>query len=263
MRKSSRERRAQEAINWCEKVNALYAGSIKQSIDGTKVYDGECSVEETGVTQKIVVRADDTATAVMETTNDDEKVIVLNFASFKHPGGGFRSGSMAQEESLCHHSTLYPVINSFKSFYEDNLAQVNRGLYADRALYSPDIVFIDGGDGYCREKRCGVITCAAPNKTNWLKFNSFTEEENRKALESRIEFVLRIAVAEGADTLVLGAFGCGVFKQDPKEVAEIFKEGLKRYRFKKVIFAIPRGRNGEDKNLEVFQDVFKDWKEKD
>jgi uncharacterized protein (TIGR02452 family) len=54
------------------------------------------------------------------------------------------------------------------------------------------------------------------------------------------------------DFPILGAFGCGVFKQNPTEVANIFKELINNYEFKGVLFAIPGGAN-----LQAFIDVFK------
>ena len=120
-------------------------------------------------------------------------------------------GSSAQEEDLCRHSYLYSVISTFDSmFYEWNRNNTNRG------LYSPDVVFDN-------KTNCSVITVPAPNKSVMFQYSSFTEEENSKALAERIKFVVDIASENNVKTLILGAFGCGVFKQDPIEVATLFK----------------------------------------
>lgn len=102
-----------------------------------------------------------------------------------------------------------------------------------------------------------VITCAAPNKSAAQKYQNVSDEENTRVLRLRIKFVLDIAKNNQVNTLILGAYGCGVFGQDPKEVASIFKEYLENSHkcFKKVIFAIPEGRDG---NLEFFKSVFVD-----
>ena len=72
-----------------------------------------------------------------------------------------------------------------------------------------------------------------------------TNEENSKVLDERVHFILDIAAERGVETLILGAFGCGVFGQDPYEVAAVFKKYLEQeYKcFKKVIFAVPQGMN--------------------
>ena len=112
-------------------------------------------------------------------------------------------------------------------------------MYKNRALYSPNVTFINPKDD--SEVICDVITCAAPNYSAGFKYGNVSKEENSKYLDSRIKFVLDIAADQKIDTLILGAFGCGVFKQNPQEVAEIFIKYLKTTHkcFKKVIFAIP------------------------
>ena len=88
------------------------------------------------------------------------------------------------------------------------------------------------------------------------KYQNVSDEENTKVLRSRIKFVLDMATVNEVDTLILGAYGCGVFGQDPNEVANIFKEYLTTTHkgcFSKVVFAIP---NGRDKNLQAFEKVF-------
>ncbi|WP_278735603.1 TIGR02452 family protein [Anaerotignum lactatifermentans] len=104
---------------------------------------------------------------------------------------------------------------------------------------------------------CDVIACAAPNKTVALKYcgNVVTEKTNLMELQKRILFVLNIAAKNNVDTLILGAYGCGVFGQSPIEVAKVFKKLLSVYRPCQIIFAIPQ--NDSNKNFEVFQDVFK------
>ena len=179
-----------------------------------------------------------------------EKIAALNFASYKHPGGGFMKGSSAQEESICHESNLYNVISQFgDSFYAENNEDKNKALYRDKGLYSPDIVFERGN----RQALCDVITCASPNKKVAQKYCYVSDSQNYKALESRIKFVLDIAEDNNVDTLILGAYGCGVFGQDPIEVANLFKQELRGRSFKKVVFAIPKGRNG---NYDAFRRVF-------
>ena len=197
--------------------------------------------------------ATDTVTAIFSFASG--KTAALNFASHKNPGGMFIKGSKAQEECLCHESNLYNILRTFENtYYTYNRQHLNRALYIDRALYTPDVLFERNGASI----QVDVITCAAPNKTAAQKYQNVTDEENSEVLRKRIKFVLDIAYIEGVETLILGAYGCGVFGQDASEVAQIFKELLPLYPFKQVIFAIPQG-NG---NFEQFKEVWID-KEKE
>ena len=145
------------------------------------------------------------------------------------------------------------MLSQKQDFYEWNKKHKNKALYLDRGLYSPNIRFERGNLFSCS---CDVITCAAPNKSAAQKYQNVSDEENTKVLRSRIRFVLDIAKYNDVDTLILGAYGCGVFGQNPKEVAETFRECLNTSHkncFSKVIFAIPKGR---DNNLQAFEKVF-------
>lgn len=188
---------------------------------------------------------------------NEGKVAVLNFSSYKHPGGMFIEGSSAQEECLCHASNLYNVLIHFQTdFYDWNCKHLNRSLYLNRGLYSPDVKFKYKEKYY----NCDVLTCAAPNKTSAQRYCKVTNEENLNILDERINFLLGIAANQKVDTLILGAYGCGVFGQDPYEVATIFKKHLQTDKkcFKKVIFAIPTGAGRFNENLNNFFNVFND-----
>jgi uncharacterized protein (TIGR02452 family) len=116
-------------------------------------------------------------------------------------------------------------------------------------LYTPDVYFKYDDDN---ETFCDVITCAAPNITPSRKYGwGITNEENSAALDSRIKFVLDIAADNEVETLILGAFGCGVFGQDATEVISIFKKHLETTHkncFKNVIFAIPNDGRSDNYN---------------
>lgn len=102
--------------------------------------------------------------------------------------------------------------------------------------------------------KCDVITCAAPNFATASNIYNVSKEENTSVLESRIKFILYVAAAQQVDTLILGAFGSGVFGQDATEVAEITMKLLKRYNgvFKKVVFAVI---DEKSTNYKAFNDV--------
>ena len=254
---TDKEKRAEQARKHTNEMAKKYSRCIETSILATKIYDSKCFDNNKGTkineTTVISVENIDSVSAVMKYASPT--TAVLNFSSYKHPGGMFINGSKAQEECLCHESFLYNVLKEFQSsFYDWNNKHKNRALYLNRGLFSPGIWFFKDKT----HVECSVITCAAPNKSAAQKYQNVSDEENTKVLRSRIKFVLNIAKDNNIETLILGAYGCGVFGQDPTEVAGIFKEYLTTsYQdyFKKVVFAIPDGRNN---NLQAFKKVFCD-----
>lgn len=241
--RSRKDELAKKAVIHTKEMSKKYKSEIALSIENTKFYDGQPILETSGDLPKIEVVDLDSVSAIHRYSS--ENMAVLNFASYKFPGGGFIRGSSAQEEALCQHSYLYNVISEFDStVYEWNRNNLNKGMYLNRGLYSPDIIFDD-------KTKCSVITVPAPNKSVMLKYGNFTEEENAKALLHRIKLVVDIAEENNVKTLILGAFGCGVFKQDPFEVATLFKKVLRGSSFEKVVFAIPRGAN-----YNAFKEIF-------
>lgn len=254
---SDKEERAEQAREHTKKMAEKYNRCIGASILATKIYDTdyfkntEFEEDVDRVNTEIIVENIDSVGAVMKYGNP--KSAVLNFSSYKKPGGMFINGSKAQEECLCHESFLYNVLKEFQlEFYDWNNRHKNKALYLNRGLFSQGIWFFKGND----HVECSVITCAAPNKSAAQKYQNVSDEENTKVLKSRIKFVLDIAKDNNVNTLILGAYGCGVFGQNASEVASIFKEYLNTtYKscFRKVIFAIPKGR---DNNLQTFERVF-------
>ena len=251
---NNKEERAKKAQAHTRVMNDTYKDEIQQCIEDTVVYDVNfsCNKKDDNNT-KIIIEPLDSVSAIMKYSKRDNRTAVLNFSSYKNPGGGFLCGSKAQEECLCHESFLYNVLKEFQyTFYDWNNQHKNKALYLNRGLYSPRITFFRDTDIL----ECDVITCASPNKSAAQQYQNVSNEENLEVLKSRIKFVLDIAADNCVETLILGAYGCGVFGQDPTEVASIFKEYLETTHkcFEKVVFAIPNGRDG---NLEAFKKVFK------
>ena len=180
-----------------------------------------------------------------------KKVAILNFASYTNPGGMFLAGSTAQEESLCHESNLYQNLKANQDFYDYNKAHKNRGLYSNRAIYTRNVYFIRDN----LVKKCDVITCAAPNLSAFgynKIINPNMMRENELTLKSRCDFIRRICDAEHIDKVILGAWGCGVFKQDPEMVATFLKEAFKDSNID-CIYAVPTGFHKE--NYKAFNEI--------
>jgi uncharacterized protein (TIGR02452 family) len=182
------------------------------------------------------------ATRRLAATTDGE-VGALNFASAHHPGGGFLSGASAQEESLARASGLYACLQAAPDFYRYHRA--NRDLlYSDRVVYSPTVpVFRDDAGVLLEEPyRVAILTAAAPNAGALLERAPGRLAEVRAALRSRSAKVLATAHRHGHRVLVLGAWGCGVFGNDPQDVAAAFAEhlldGAFTGRFAQVLFAV-------------------------
>lgn len=168
-------------------------------------------------------------------------VACLVFASAKNPGGGFLSGAQAQEESIARSSALYPCQNAARGFYDFHRSQPDVR-YSDRVIYSPGVPVFRGDDGVLLDVPYAVsfLTAAAPNLGAIEANQPETAASVPGVLAARAERVLAVASAHGHRKLVLGAWGCGVFKNDPAVVAAAFAAGLARAgrRFDHVVFAV-------------------------
>lgn len=197
------------------------------------------------------------------------KVAVLNFANPENPGGGVQNGAMAQEECLCRSSNLYPCLcdkSVFADFYlyHRNLRSF---FYSDRLIYTKGVtVFKDDSDvpQLMPENewfQVDVITCSAP----YIARRKYTNQAALKELfKSRIKNIFEAAVDNGAEVLVLGAFGCGAFKNPPEIVAkafhEVIEENAYHTKFKRIVFAI-KSTVGDDPymacpNITAFEEEF-------
>lgn len=169
-------------------------------------------------------------------SNPHSRICVLSFADAHQAGGGYLRGRGAQEETLCRQTLLYPTIRG-KLMYTLNKGCRN-GCASDVMIYSPNVYVIrdDSYDKIGHPFTVNIISAAAVDNRSGDVTNS------AKLMEERIRKIVRLAAARKNDVLILGAFGCGVFKNDPKKISAIFKkvlkdEGMKNY-FTDVIFPI-------------------------
>ncbi len=161
-----------------------------------------------------------------------EPVAVLNFASARKPGGGYLNGAQAQEEALCRSSALYRTLLTARSEYYDHHRHDPSPFYTDRVIHSPAVpVFRDDrGTLLDTPYTVGFLTAAAPNAGVILRDRPDEADRIPEAFASRAERVLETAASQQYSRLVLGAWGCGVFRNDPAMVAEAFR-GLLAGRF--------------------------------
>ncbi|BBM83440.1 TIGR02452 family protein [Candidatus Uabimicrobium amorphum] len=183
--------------------------------------------------------------------------VALNFASAKNPGGGFRSGARAQEESLARSSALYPCLvnNEMYTFHR----QRKDPFYTNYALYSPDVPVFkrDSGELLHQPYLCSFITSPAVNAGVIRKRKTKNAQQICDEMQQRIHKVLTIAALYKHDAIVLGAWGCGVFGNDSTTIAHLFYEELQLFSgvFSKVSFAIT-DHSKKGQNIQPFTHAF-------
>lgn len=190
-----------------------------------------------------------------------ERVAALNFASAKNPGGGFLNGSQAQEESLARASALYATLQRHMAYYDANRHHRSL-LYTDHMIVSPRVpVFRDDADRLLDEPfEVTILTSPAPNAGAIMKSEPGSSDRIEQTFRNRMEHVLSAAVLFEQTALVLGAWGCGVFANDPAMVARLFAESLLgdghfATAFEHVTFAV-LDRNGD--TFAAFASAFND-----
>lgn len=171
-----------------------------------------------------------------------EKVLALNFASAKNAGGGFLGGSQAQEESLARSTGLYPCLMEAPDYYEIN-RQTKSCFYTDHMIYSPQVPLLKDDNGAYRPtlQLASFITAPAVNTGVVQQRESARLPEVEQVMKRRIAKVLAIALEHGHAHLVLGAWGCGVFRNDPAQIAQYFHEVIEtnfKQAFATIVFAI-------------------------
>ena len=179
------------------------------------------------------------------------KTCVLNMASYKRPGGGVHNGARAQEECLFRCSNLINVVPT--SFYP---------LEVNEALYTKDAIFFKDKDyEYMEPVVCDVITIAAINLNENAKYDPVQNiTEYRKITKDKIRLMVSLAAQNGVKNLILGAWGCGVFNNDPTTMAQYFSEVLigEGYSvdFDNIVFAIINDHNYVGNNFDIFNNQF-------
>ncbi|MGN0587715.1 MAG: TIGR02452 family protein [Oscillospiraceae bacterium] len=245
------------------KENAKLAEAIKFSRANTKFYAAdeypENAKPDTERSTEINVTTERTLAAAKRLSEkySGKRIAVLNFASATNPGGGVTTGSSAQEESLCRCSTLYPCLKTnelYGQFYSMHQKLCDTR-YTDACIYTPKIISIKSDTAFPQAVpesewfSVDVITCAAPNLRE-KPYNSMNPGQGKAVKVSPAELlaihkkrgahILDIAAANSADIVVMGAFGCGAFQNDPNIVARAYNEILSYYEnvFDEIVFAV-------------------------
>lgn len=199
----------------------------------------------------------------------ERRVVVHNFASATNPGGGVINGSAAQEESLCRCSTLYPTLDQQRLWDDYYLYHREQGdtRYDDACIYSPGVVVFKDDETYPEPLpedewyTVDVITCAAPNLRHhpFARTHDVGEDELYAIHLSRAKRIFGVCAANGADALVLGAFGCGAFQNDPWVVARAYRDVLDEMAgyFEVIEFAVFCAPGRETENFRAFSQTIR------
>lgn len=235
-------------------VSHVFATSIIASfLDATTVtenvsIDSDCAPSTKSVVDVVHQGSVNGAKELAEKYSS--RPLVLNFASAKRPGGGYLRGTIAQEEDLCRCSSLYYALKGQRDFYR--LYDPKDPVYSDAFIYNREIVFFRNEDySLAKPFLADVLTCAAPNNSK----DDISRKVLEETFERRIDNILSFAILAGNTDLVLGAWGCGVFNNDPDMVASIFAKllfGKFKDKFRHVRFAV-FDKTKELKVLEAFK----------
>jgi uncharacterized protein (TIGR02452 family) len=239
---------------------------LAAALAGTRMYGPEpvpVSPDTDRITDFEVTGESSTEAARRLAGAGEGPVAVLNFASARNPGGGYLNGAQAQEEALCRASALYATLLRVPGFYEHHRTE-RSVFYTDRVILSPGVPVFRDDRGQLLEQpfTVGFLTSPAPNAGVVALRTPGEAHRIPAALASRAERVLETAVAGGYRRLVLGAWGCGVFRNDPATVAGAFHTlltGSGRFagHFEEIVFAV-LDRTGTSPTLAAFRRTFAD-----
>lgn len=216
--------------------NTKYITNTIDSIKSVKVYTEDSNNFKTKRSRpNILTTYGGTVSTAYKCTKFYKRVAILNFANAFKPGGGVVFGGIAQEENICRCTNLYETLvtpQCKEEFYKWNNSTNN--VATDRVIYSKDIVIFKDDVTYntINMRTIDVITSPAP-------CCQLTDIDAYNIYVSRMKNFIGTAIDNNVDCIVLGAWGCGVFQQNPEIVAKAFADVLNDYGgyFKSIVFA--------------------------
>jgi uncharacterized protein (TIGR02452 family) len=245
MNRSNRASKARETVEILERGEyrspsgrvVRIADDLASALKGTRLYRPEdfpdevagCESRRGAPEVRVEVTPETSLQAARRLAADAARpdILCLNFASAKNPGGGFLSGSQAQEESLARSSALYACLTSQREMYEFNRG-VGTCLYSDHMIYSPRVPVFRDDDGGLLEEPYAVSFITAPAVNAGAVSRNEPERVGSilPTMRRRLARVLWVAAHHRHPALILGAWGCGVFQNNPAAVAGLFAEAL-------------------------------------
>lgn len=248
-------------------ILSCYPERITNATVNTKYYDDlrRLKIEDFEAKESAQIRVvnGDTFDVARLLQEEGLSPLVLNMASCFKPGGGWRNGAKAQEESLFYRSTYAISLENCLDLDTDREWRYPLKLYS--GVYSPDIyVFRDNAKSnytFMRKKDCFWVDMVAISalKRPKLTNDGHLNEKDRLITYHKIEGIFKIALENGHDSLVLGALGCGAYQNPPEDVAKIFQMVIRHYEryFRRITFAIIDDKNSNG-NLSIFKRIFQE-----
>ena len=243
--------------------------ALSEAIAGTTLYTPEQASQtlerlSLPISDRLTIEVTDETTQIaarrLVEAESVADLVLLNFASARHPGGGFITGAKAQEEDLCRCSALYPCLMTQREYYDANRNDEST-LYTDHLIYSPNVPWFRARSRDQPDTLflASVITSPAPNAAVVLSREPDAQPVIEATLRRRAGLVLAVAADNGHRTVLLGAWGCGVFGNEPALVADAFGNWLESDRFAgafdRIVFAI-FDRSREREILSAFKQRF-------
>lgn len=237
----------------CARTVSYAPDELDRLLDVAVAGSGATQIEVTG----------ESSMAAAQRLNEDgaRRIAVLNFASARNVGGGYRGGARAQEEDLCRVSALYTTLLQASDFYDAHRASTDLA-YSHRVIYSPEVPVHRDVRYRLLEApyRVAFLTSPAPNAGAIARRRPEDLAAVPVLLAERAARVLAVAAHHGCRSLVLGAWGCGVFRNDPAQVAAAFQRSLTgdgkfAAAFERIVFAVLDKGAGQP-NLAAFNAAF-------
>ena len=272
--------------NWDESL----LGKRNDLISNTKVYKDEFKVNSNNNYDTLFDCVnEDCAEVAHKLINDGYNPAILNLASRVSPCGGYHQGSSAQEETLAQMSTLSQSLYQFGDPKRKHIRLANLpytpGVYPldinFGGIYSPNVTFFRNNiEKYFSLRKdpfkASIITVASLanrehnfstlNEKMYFNSDGSLTDEGKEIEKNKIRTIYRIGLVNNHDSLVLGAFGCGVYNLLPTEVSKLFYDVLNedefKGKFRKIVFAILEGKEnsrkvvGKNGKFKPFYDLF-------
>lgn len=264
----------EDTMEWIKNDPALAASVTFAKKNTVVFYEDDYPGFDASKTKEelITVSGDRSFQAAMRLHGEypNSKIAVMNFANAFHAGGGVTTGASAQEECLCRTSTLYPLLyrrtlrdTFYKHHYDRHTPKAT-----DSLIYTEGVIICKTDEDLPKRMpetdwvTVDVITIAAPDLRDESNVHvplvdGGTYMKNAELFGYHVKraiHMLTCAAAKGADILVLGAFGCGAFQNDPEVVARAYKTALQEFPkvFRQIEFAVYCPPGGS-RNYDVFK----------
>lgn len=237
-------------------VNGKYVdltADMANMVSGTKYYPDPVTIDDQPIIDPKIEVENETTTAAAVRLSKLNKMVALNFASARNPGGGWRHGAKAQEEDLARASGLYSSLKSKPMYYNTNILCEDT-FYTDGIIYSPDVPFFRDEYGLLMDEPyyLSIISAPAPNLYAMENIDWSVVEQ---VLYDRMVKILRVAVLNGHRNIILGAWGCGAFQNDTTMIATTWLNALADVQhFDHVCFAV-YDKSIDTETLNIFKKI--------